>query len=367
MKTGQVRNRLIVPVWGRHRPVFFGNTLPSLLQPGNLPSLAGRAVTRLEIFTRTEERGGIEDELARCDLPDGIEVRIEPLRVELQDSYRAMTECHRAALAHTEEHDRLWFINADLVLCDGALARTAAWAESGVRVVLAAGVRLNRESAAARLKPYLGGGTPGGLLPRVLVELALQTLHPLIERHLFAEGNGPWQIPSMCAWRVGSEGLLLRCFHLHPLLVVPGAGGPELRGTIDDHYVWQLGLGTDQVRVVTDSDELVLFELSDPEHPGGGCLPRGSTLALANWIRRTTRADHRALARHAIELRRGDRGPAWESAAQRSLEQLGSAVQLAAALPFSVPWRAGVALGRLEQVARGLPLRRPTLESPTPT
>jgi hypothetical protein len=71
---------------------------------------------------------------------------------------------------------------------------------------------------------------------------------------------------SFLYWQVASEGFIMRCFHLHPILVNPADGFPRLRRTIDgSDFVRQACPNVDGLYVIQDSDEAMYFSVAPPE------------------------------------------------------------------------------------------------------
>jgi hypothetical protein len=90
--------------------------------------------------------------------------------------------------------------------------------------------------------------------------MALPHLHPHT-RSMFADAPAFSILPVAVYWRVGAGGIAARCLHLHPLMVDP-ENFAALRGTNDGRYVYRVCPDFSRVHVVTDSDELQMFELT---------------------------------------------------------------------------------------------------------
>lgn len=105
----------------------------------------------------------------------------------------------------------------------------------GYRAVVITGLRLSKE---AFLEALAASGAPlGELASRALVRIALPHLHQH-ERDMHRDARPSIADPVAVYWRVGDDGLLARCFHLHPLMVDPIVA-IELKGTVDGHYLSQ--------------------------------------------------------------------------------------------------------------------------------
>ena len=162
----------------------------------------------------------------------------------------------------------LIFLSADFIFSDGSLAAVVRRQRAGYRAVVNTGLRLAKES----FLQSVDGSTAGAAARtgRELVRMALPHLHPHTQS-MFADARSCSRFPVAVYWRVGNEGLLARCLHLHPLMIDPMI--PVLpRRTIDGRYLEQACPDAARVHVVSDSDELQMFELTRAKRSviGGG-------------------------------------------------------------------------------------------------
>ena len=354
---------VVIPVWGAHTDLFLRCSLPAQLSGRNLPALAARYPVTYRILTRESDADRILDapvveKLAR-------HASVDVVRMDTRgDAYSAMTACHREAISRALPRTALVFMNADLVAADGTFARLAELAARGARAVLCSAVRLRATDTAAQIERQ------PELSPRGLAALALDHLHPAMEAHAFdADGASDALIPAMMTWRVDREGLLLRCFHLHPLMIHADRADVAFRGTIDDDYIERACPDAAKIHVVVDSDELMLAELSPDTHRGGGAIPRSSWIALGAWVNRCTHPLHRALATRAIALHRGDiTEPAWARARVDSDVVITRALRVSRMLPRALPLSLALPAGQLERWTHRLArwLVRPGATARTP-
>jgi hypothetical protein len=133
------------------------------------------------------------------------------------------------------------------------------------------------------------------------VAMGFRHLHPIALQHFFDEHEGGL-MPANLVWTVKNEGLLLRCFHLHPLMVKTQVPLAEFNSTIDDDLALRACPDTSRDYVVTDSDELLAFEMSGLHHVVGTVCPKGSIEGIAAWAKYGTNARHRELIRHCIRV-----------------------------------------------------------------
>ena len=254
---------VITHVWGRDfLDVFLKICIPNQLGPGNVGALPPGS--RYRILTRTEH-------VAELDAHEMVRVLREHIPVDIvavealdgdggaRGRYDLTTACHHQAVADAiEAGAALLFLSADFVFSDNAFSAVVKRHEEGCRAVVNTGLRLAKEGFLERLEDC--GAPLDRLRSRELVRMALPHLHPHTQS-MFADARAHSVFPVAVYWRVADEGLVARCLHLHPLMVDP-MGAVLPRNTIDGHYLTEVCPDPSRVHVVTDSDELQMFELT---------------------------------------------------------------------------------------------------------
>lgn len=252
---------VVTAVWGaEYCRLFLDVCVPNQLTPGNLGALP--AGSRYRVFTSGDDADALKASSALRQVGELMPVDVVVVR-ELSGSSRNKfnreASCHRRAVAEAREPGAaLIFVCPDHVMSEGALAAVVRRHAAGSRAVVCTGLRVDREAFLSAL--YARGGA-GGVPPRELVALALDHLHPFTLAHMI-DSDHAVRRPIGLYWKVPGEGLLARCFFLTPLMVDPLRRDILPSGTIDGHYVRQACPIRDDVHVVSDSDELVLFEMS---------------------------------------------------------------------------------------------------------
>jgi len=143
----------------------------------------------------------------------------------------------------------------------------------------------------------------------------MQHLHPITEAAFWGQ---PYfgKVPASIYWKIGDQGMLARNFHMHPLLVDPATVpdsyfGRKQMATIDDDLLLSMGCGVDDIHIVTDSDSVLLFELSDETKLTG--LTNRKKFAtredVVRWARKWTNPLHRKLVQHTVVFRGGELEP----------------------------------------------------------
>jgi hypothetical protein len=239
---------------------------------------------------------------------------------EQWNTHKRMIACHRRAAADAAVEQRgLIFLAPDFVLSEGTIAGLLRAHAAGARAVMTMNLRTDREAVLAETS---APGRPPALPPRELVAIGMRHLHPWT-RSLMADSPRTSDNPMSVYWPVRSggtlEGVLVRTFFLHPMLVDPVERAKLPGGPIDSHYVRDCCPDLAQVRVVEDSDELVVLELSPAGREIGKGLDRDGVSAL-RLAAVAANCDGHQLAYwpHRIRLHAGPLDERWTAAERAS-------------------------------------------------
>jgi len=217
--------------------------LASLKAPGNLPHVEARVI----IYTDQPERF------------EGYEVHYltpEELRWrggEKGGKHKITSSCYAEAMRFGHP---IVPLAADMVCSAHTLSTLEVLVSRGAKVVVVPVVRTVAQDMRQRLSWEIIS-----LYPRELCALAFQYLHPRQEK-MYWDKLPNEMAPTTIFRRVGNT-IAARCFHMHPLLLnlppdtplSPGIDGELMaRMRIEDCYV------------VTDSDEMVVFDLTDRDY-----------------------------------------------------------------------------------------------------
>jgi hypothetical protein len=318
---------VVTAVWGAEFiDLFLNLCIANQLSPGNLPALP--AGSRYRIFTAAADAPRLTAD-ARLDAVRRV-LPVDIVDVDMTDAdrhvkagqpfnvHKRMIACHRRAAADAAASGRaLIFLAPDFVLGEGTIAGLVRIHVGGARAVLTMNLRLTREAFLAALT---SSEDRAALAPRDLVRVAMRHLHPWTAS-LFADSPSPSDNPTSIYWPIRSggalEGLLVRSFYLHPMLVDPVLRAELPGGPIDSHYVRHCVPDVAHCYVVQDSDELIVFELS----------PSGRV--IGNQVRRRGVAPVRLAAiaagcnghqlshwEHSIRLHGGEFDARWTDAEQ---------------------------------------------------
>ena len=311
----------VTHVWGReYLDVFLNVCIPNQLAPGNIPALP--TGSRYRILTSSEHVAGLQGHPMGHALAEVIPVDI--IAVDNLDRRRGtavghelMIACHRRAIADILDADAaIIMLSADFIFSENALAAVVQRHREGYRAVVNTGLRLVQESFVRHL--HQSEAPLARLTSRELVRIAMPHFHP----HTLSMCAGADRSSTSAVavyWRVGDEGLLARCLHLHPLMVDPMRPLPLLEGTNDGPYLARACPDFSRVHAVTDSDELQMFELTSAHRQVG----KTSEARLSVWSPAIMAAKCDALQlrywqKHPVRIHTADIGEAWTAAAAES-------------------------------------------------
>lgn len=312
----------MTPVWGEaYIRLLLDIVMPAQLAPGNLPGLRDLDRCRYLIYTTPADAEIIVSAPVYRALSTTIPVQIEFIADQMNVPHDAMSNCYRRGISLADARGAAAvFLTPDLVFSDGAFKRLQDLAGEGCRVVYIAGIRLIKQRAARALQDKFMTGDVIAVGPRDLMAIALQNLHPLAISSFWEEGDDDL-IPANLYWRAGEHGILARCFHLHPVLVLPERKHAIFFGTVDDDYVPAACPDPSGDYVSRDSDELLAVELSDLDHHFLTGLRKRSLDDVAYWADMATHGRHRSLLKVPIRLHTGMVDEAsWRVAERRSSE-----------------------------------------------
>jgi SAM-dependent methyltransferase len=294
---------ILVPVWGAaYCDLFTAISLPSQLAAGNLPSLPHKNRCLYHVLTRPEDRQRIEGSEAWQRVASLMPVRIDVFGEHERTPHETMSACLRHGIERADQHDAAsLFFNPDLIFADGTIDALVARVKAGRRVVFTTGIRLLKETVTAEIEWHRHADAIA-LAPRELAAIALRNLHPISRQNIWTDDGGTL-VPATLFWPVGNEGLAARCFHLHPLLVWPERKGVVFTGTVDDDFVSMACPRDEADHVVTDSDELMICEISDFSRASETAYRRGSIDDVVDWAESHADARHRRLATFPIRFR----------------------------------------------------------------
>lgn len=250
-----------VPAWGSRCISSFRHFgLPSIV---NALDCAG---AKARFLIHTDEEQKLRSAMSGLDAV----FRPVPQAVSIHHSLGA---AHREAIEVAPDGARIVLLCADMVVsreCFAAMDRRLA---EGKKLIMVAATRT------------LGGRPPIRARSRELIEWTLRHKHPIIEQCFWGDGksSSPWAV----YFRKG-ESVVLRAFHLHPLVAIKDRKIAFHGTTIDQDMAGVYGRR--EIHVVRDPDEMSCAELS-PLERGATFKPMARPMdvdSIARWAWKRT-------------------------------------------------------------------------------
>ena len=343
---------VVTAVWGaEHRQLFLDVCVPNQLTRGNLEALP--AGSRYRVFTSADDEGVFRRSAALRRVSElmTVDVVVMPeLSFSDRSPFTRMTACHIRALTDAcDRRSAVIFLCADHLFSVGAFAAIVRHHDTGIRAVMCTGVWVDRD---AFLTALAARGANRDLSSREMVAAAIEHLHPC-SRFLMFDGMQTTRRPQYVFWEVPGEGILARCFHLHPLMVDPFHRDVLPEETIDGHFVRRACPDRRDVYVAADSDEFVMFEMTRADDIKIAPVPGRMSLWTASTMIVHCDSHQESYWTQAIHLHARDMGEAWTAVTHRSnrfataAKTLGLARRLLTARHFR-------RLARMERVRRDL-------------
>jgi hypothetical protein len=323
-RSGPTSVRPMMAVWGEtYTRLLTELALPALLADGNLPALAREFPCVFRFHTTPTDGKRICESPVYQRLASIMPTEFVPLDWQSHSNkYAAMSAAHAAELrASSMKNAASLFLIPDNIWADGSLATVVGALRAGKRAVFHAAVRVTAETAIPAIRrQYRRAASPAMAIPaRQLVQLALDHMHPSARR-VFWDAPDFSAYPSNVCWRAGDEGMVVRGFHLHPLMVFPTRPVHASTSTADDDMP-QLALQNfADALVVQDSDDALHVDLTVGDWGIGGPTvgEPAQVRHLVAFAQYSANQLHRRFFDHPIRIHTGARSAAWAEAERAS-------------------------------------------------
>ncbi len=262
----------IVVVWGdAYVDMFLQVSLRCFLSPKNIPGLSNLETSKFVIVSTKKDY----DKISQAAIFKDLEKYIEPIFLELDMTgeetvyTRATMGYEQATQVACQNKAYAIYLLPDCVISDGTFRRLERYAYEGRDVVLLPGPRLIKEKIMSYLEKNFSRDSMLALEPRKLAALGLEFFHPEFKNYNYTDqGFTKW--PHMVSWNIpGQQGILVRAFHLHPLMVnYSEHSGPvdfNKFDTIDGSFIKRNFLNFNKFLLETDSDNMILYSMTDAE------------------------------------------------------------------------------------------------------
>jgi len=355
--------QLTTQVWGTsYCQLFTEICIPALLAPGNVPALASMWPVTFQIYTTEHDMETIRQSSPFRKLSEIVPTEfaiLGPARSE--EKYSVMTRLqHEVLRSALDRRAAIVSIMPDTIWADGSLRTVGRVALAGKRVVMQAGIRVLKSEVLAAITAHRSVDGVLALPPRELVRMGLDHMHPN-NRAWYWDAPRFSRNPANVYWRIDHDGLIARCFHLHPLMLFPQQPVTHFVSTFDDDLPLLACPNYDSIAVVEDSDQAFHLDLAEDEY----CTKvltlnhRPSSAYLAKWAWRSANLHHRRFVRHRIRIHAApltDRGQDVERGSDRVVRAVVWWMRLHSAASRPLEWLCGINRDRLVEQAAVAPM-----------
>lgn len=316
-----MRYNLVTVVWGEeHTGLFVDLCLPNLLISGNLGALCNTPNPVFRIFTTPKDALKIESSPAFRKASEIIDFKISMISDEdfAQKYTLASKYFQKGTDLAAEDNAAAIVIGPECLLSEGYISNVLRIAESGKRVIMVSQIRVAKETFLPQLlKESSVNSACGPVMPRKLVKLALENMHP-VSKSLLWSSNKFHKAPGHIYFEVPEEGILARCFHLSPVLVNSVCKNAGSSKVFDGDYILNACPDINDIYISSDSDELMSVEVTSLSYPNNAGKGPSNPLNIAAFAKYFTCGHNRIFIRSKIRLHFDDISTRWEKVEQLS-------------------------------------------------
>ncbi len=299
---------IINVVWGKeYVETFLKKSLPFQFSPGNLENFDGIYI----LYTTAEDEKVIRAHPHFKTLESLLPVELRTIICH-DSPYTLMTACHSDAIKQGNAKGApLIFLSPDSILSQGLFSYLQETINQGKRLVAICSTRLTMEKMEQHLAPF-------NYSSHALAKLAIQNLHPYIEKCFIKEGK-ILERPSQIYFSLDENNLLVRAFHLHPLLLWPRDQTIlPLITTDGPHFLERAVPNFEEWKIITNCNKIALFELSKESLLQESRVKPLTLFGFFRWADVHVTTGHRFFAKHSIILGDGNENKKWEQTKRKA-------------------------------------------------
>jgi hypothetical protein len=336
-------------IWGEeYAREFLELSLPSQLAEGNIDGSAWHEGSKYLILTTRKDAEIIKAHPAFHLLQKRLKVGFAYIkRRPGSEMYKLASQCQMEAIRAGEDFDAVFFSYPDFIWSQGGMGNVAARIAEGCDAVLSSVPRAITEDM-TEILPKLKIPAPGSpapsvlnIAPRDLVRLSLENFH-----------QGMWDFcwdtekfsvfPSTVMWKIPDQGILMRSYHLHPLVIRSQPTNIDyyvrFSVSIDEEYMPILFKSDENIHYVTDSDECTVISLSNREtvFSSDPNRPPASVPVLARWAEEYASVLHRSCVKHSLRWHYAPVDERLWEVAEGQAEEVVSAVTKRLSIPGEI-------------------------------
>ena len=336
-------------IWGEeYVREFLELSLPSQLAEGNIDGSAWHDGSEYLILTTWKDAEIIKVHPAFHLLKKRLKVRFAIIKLSPESKmYKLASLCQMEAIRVGEDFDAVFFSYPDFIWSQGGMGNVAARIAEGCDAVLSPVPRAITEDMAEilpKLKtsaPDLPASSVLNLSSQDMVRLSLENFHP-----------GMWDFcwdtekfsvfPSTVMWKIPDQGILMRSYHLHPLVIRSQSANinyyVRFSVSLDEEYLPVLLKGDENIHYVKDSDECAVISLSSREtiFSPARDRPPASVPVLARWAEEYASVLHRSCVKHSLRWHYAPVDEQLWEVAEEQAEEVVSAVTERLSIPGEI-------------------------------
>ncbi|WP_415714086.1 radical SAM protein [Maridesulfovibrio sp.] len=304
-------------VWGEEfTALFVDDVMPTQLGKDNIESLNREARSLYIIYTTPEDAPYIKNSAVFKLMLKAIDIRIYYIDfsyMNAENKYEMMVLGHKHALRKGHEAGaHMIFLAPDAVFSESTFRNLYKRTKEGYRAIMIGTMRVTKEEFRPRMRElfFPEDCVEAPIEAREMVDLAIQHIHP-DTRNSFINATKANGWPSQFLWKIPGEGVIAHNFHLHPIMINPVVLN-EFHGAVDNDCVQSICKSMDEIYIVTDSDEMIGFDLSKLDVRTIQLDTPISAGYIAAWAADKADHLHRKFMEREIRIHNGKRSSQWE-------------------------------------------------------
>lgn len=249
-------------VWGeKYVNLMLNYCFSSLLANGNIPDWPHARETILQVYTTETDARTIQQHRSYAQLKQYIEVQFHTRFLGTAEShygaiFNMLNGGHQAAIrAANQRQAAFMYIAPDHVFATDCFRTLAEFTQAGAELVMALTPRISL-TCIPELE-QMRTDTCLTLLPEVATDLFVTYLHPVIKAHFWdTDVFNSWCSQVYCFFN--AKAVMVRGFHLHPLLMVSPPPYEVAGSTLDGEYLNYYNKRRDKVKIAQDNRLFIL-------------------------------------------------------------------------------------------------------------
>ena len=335
-------------VWGHdYIDQFIGISLPTILAEGNLLGLPHLAESKFLIFTSEEGREQLQWEPLFQRLESLIEVEFVFMDALISSrKFDTANVCQQEGIARSLDYDALFFVYPDFVWSAGSFSNIVERLEQGYKGLMCPIPRLSSDSFSVAFSNKLKQlpSNEFSLAGSEFVAFCDPHFHHIMETYEVGQPTFS-SFPSQLSWKIAGSGRLFHCYHTHPIAIQLDNQNNNLLYrfsiSLDEDYISNLFMSSDQLYIASDSDEIAVCSLTPDEFSihSTSRFKNDHIIQLWIWAERYAALLHRSMVRRGYRWHYDSTSTDdWREAEERAIKLIESIGSLLAMPDKQAEW-----------------------------